>query len=173
MNWLRWIVGILVCAWVGQYLLAMAVPSVVMELLYHRGGKAQGFNTLYVSPAIDETSRLVVRPSPDLLYAGCIYNLAKGPVKIEAPVPQRYWAMQFYQMNTDNYAGISNRRDEPSRVRSVVRVTLIGPDDEASNFEGEVIQSPTERGMMLIRASGIGDVTEARTALEGSSCTRV
>jgi uncharacterized membrane protein len=125
---------------------------------------------LMVSPVPDETARSVVRPSPDLLYASCIYNLENGPLLIEARVPERYWSMQFYQMNTDNYAGITNQRAQRHRVGSAVKLNLIGPGDDSANYQGMVIQSPTERGIMLLRASAIGDRSQQQAALTGSSC---
>ena len=103
-------------------------------------------------------------------FPNCIFNLDQGPLVIEAPVPERYWSMQFYQMNTDNFGGITNQRDESDRVGTVVKVTLIGPDNNPGDYSGEVIQSPTQRGIMLLRASGIGDDTQSRAALEKSSC---
>jgi uncharacterized membrane protein len=170
MRALKWLLSILFCAWLGQYLLALALPNLIMEVLYDQGADRGGYNQLEVRAVSDETYRSVVRPSPDLLYASCIYNLEHGPLLIEAQIPERYWSMQFYQMNTDNYAGITNQRDERSRVGSVVKVTLIGVDEDAANYHGTVIQSPTERGIVLLRASAIGDRLEQLSALEASSC---
>ena len=170
MKLLKWLLGMVVCAWAGQYLLALLVPNMVMETLYAVGTKQMGYNQLVVNQVPDETFRTVVRPSPDLLYASCIYNLQDGPLVIEAPIPVRYWSMQFYQMNTDNYAGITNQRDERHRAGSVVKVTLIGADDSPDDYTGEVIQSPTQRGMVLLRASAIGDRAEQQAALEASRC---
>ena len=170
MNILKWLLGILFGAWIGQYLLAMLVPSLVMEVLYHRGGDQVGHNQMVVAPLADENSRSVVRPSPDLLYASCIYNLKDGPLLIDSPIPTRYWSMQFYQMNTDNYAGITNQRDAQYRVNSTAHVTLIGPDDTLADYQGEVIQSPTERGIVLLRVSAIGDRSQQQAALDASSC---
>jgi uncharacterized membrane protein len=170
MKMLKWLLGIVLCAWVGQYLLALLLPNLIMEILYDQGGKQDGYNQLVLTPVPDETSRSVVRPSPDLLYASCIYNLEYGPVVIEAPVPERYWSMQFYQMNTDNYAGITNQRNERYRVGSTVQVTLIAADDNPASYQGEVIQSPTERGIMLLRASAIGDRAPQQAALAASTC---
>ncbi|ARN75726.1 DUF1254 domain-containing protein [Oceanicoccus sagamiensis] len=171
MSWLRWIAFILICGWLGQYPLAMLVPHLVMERLYSKIEERISPNKLNVNPRPDETSRWVVRPSPDLLYASCLYNLEQGSVVITAPVTDRYWSMQFYQMNTDNFAGITNQRDEHVRIGTQVEVTLIGPEADPEQYSGEVIQSPTARGMMLIRASGIGDDTEAKAALELSRCS--
>jgi uncharacterized membrane protein len=170
MKIVKWLLGILLCAWMGQYLLAFLMPNLIMEILYDQGGNRGGYNHLVVSPIADDSSRSVVRPSPDLLYASCIYNLEEGPVLIEAQVPERYWSMQFYQMNTDNYAGITNQRDERHRVGTVAKVTLIGTDDDAANYQGMVIQSPTDRGMVLLRASAIGDRRQQQTALDASRC---
>lgn len=170
MNMLKWLLGILLCAWVGQYVLAMIVPNMVMEGLYFQGSKQDGYNQMVVRPVPDETARSVVRPSPDLLYASCFYNLEDGPLAIEAPIPERYWSMQFYQMNTDNFAGISNQRSESKRVGSVVKVTLIRADDDPASYQGEVIQSPTDRGIILLRASAIGDRTQQQAALDASRC---
>ena len=170
MNWLRWVAAILVCGWLGQYALAMLVPHLVMERLYQKFAEAREPNQLNLTPRPDEDSRWVVRPSPDLLYASCLYNLEQGPVLISAPVPERYWSMQFYQMNTGNFAGITNQRDQQSRVGTRVEVTLVGPEANPANYSGEVIQSPSTRGVILLRASAIGDDSQARAALESSTC---
>ncbi len=167
---LKWLLAILIAAWLGQYLLAMMVPRAVMEVLYHRGGDQGGYNRLLVQPVPDETARTVVRPSPDLLYASCIYDLTDGPLLIEAPVPERYWSMQFYQMNTDNYAGITNQREQRHRVGSVARITLVSADQDPAAFTGEVIQSPTARGIVLLRASAIGERSRQLAALNASRC---
>ena len=76
-------------------------------------------------------------------------------------------------MNTDNFAGITNQRAERYRVGSVMEVTLVGPDEDPENYPGEVIQSPTDRGIMLLRASAMGDRSQRLRALENSHCSTV
>lgn len=171
MNALRWIIAILLLGWLGQYPLAMLVPQLIMERLHSKIGERGGYNQLNLASRPDETARWVVRPSPDLLYGSCVYDLAQGPVVISGPVPERYWSMQFYQMNTDNFAGISNQREQHFRVGTNVEVTLIGPDANPEEYPGEVIQSPTARGVMLLRLSGIGDDSQAQAALANSRCS--
>ncbi len=170
MRILKWLVGIVLFAWVGKYLLAMLIPSLFMGILYVIGGERDGYNQLVVRPLPDETARDIVRPSPNLFYASCIYNLNDGPLLIEAQIPERFWSMQFYQMNTDNYAGISNQRDQRHRVGTVAKVTLIGAGDDPAEYEGEVIQSPTDRGLVLLRASALGNRSQQQAALDASSC---
>ena len=168
MTTIKWLLGIFTCAWLGQYVLALFVPHLAMEVLYTLGTRECGPNQLRLSDIPDESFRSIVRPSPDLLYAACFYDLADGPVMIEADIPARYWSMQFYQMNTENYAGISNQRDQRYRVGSIAKVTLIGNDQQLTDYSGEVIQSPTQRGIVLLRASAIGDIAQQRAALQAS-----
>ena len=167
---LKWIAGIVVGAWLGQYLLAMALPSLVMQTLYNVGSQDSGVNTLTTRLETDATSRQVVRPSPDLLYAICFYDLSEGPITVPAPVPARYWSLQFYQMNTDNFAGITNQREQAYRIGSTAEVMLVSDGQNAPEFAGEVFTSPTTRGVMLLRASAIGDSLESRQAMAASSC---
>ncbi len=170
MSWLRWITAILFIGWLGQYPLTMLVPQLIMERLYYKIAENVSPNQLNATLRPDESSRWVVRPSPDLFYASCLYNLKQGPVVINAPVSERYWSMQFYQMNTDNFAGITNQREQRFRAGTQVEVTLVGPDTNPNDYAGEVIQSPTERGIMLLRASAIGDDSQAQAALKNSRC---
>ena len=46
LSWSKWGAGIILCAWLGQHLLAMAVPGFVMEVLYKRVSEQYGVNTL-------------------------------------------------------------------------------------------------------------------------------
>jgi hypothetical protein len=41
-KWLKWCLGVFLCAWVGQYLLALVIPNLVMEILYQGGGRRGG-----------------------------------------------------------------------------------------------------------------------------------
>lgn len=170
MNWLRWIIAIVVVGWIGQYPLAMVLPNLVMERLYQQASETASQNKLIVRERPDESFRTVVRPSPDLFYALCFYDLEQGDLTITAQVPERYWSMQFYQMNTDNFAGVTNQRDESYRTGGVTEVTLVGPSRNLTDYGEDVIQSPTERGIMLLRVSAIGDSTQAKAALVNSSC---
>lgn len=173
MRIMRTVAVVLLCAWGGQYLLAMTAPQLIMEALHRAVGQRYAHNTLNVAPTPDASSRDVVRPSPDLIYAMCAYDLTDGPVAISAEVPSRYWSMQFYQMNTNHFAGFTNKGGGEARAGETLKVTLIGPEQRAADFFATVVQSPTNRGVMLLRASAIGDANATRVALRNSTCEAV
>jgi uncharacterized membrane protein len=171
MNKIKWLVAVLLMAVVGQYGVAMLAPNLIMQTLYRGVADLSGENIFIITPLPDETARTVVRPSPDLFYGICAYNVKSSPVLIEALVPKKYWSMQFYQMNTDNFSSFSNQRDEAYRVDTTTKITLISASDDSSKYQGDVVRSPTDKGVMLIRVSAIGDQTQQMEALKASHCS--
>jgi len=55
-------------------------------------------------------------------------------------------------------------------IPGTVKLTLVAADDSPDKYPGEVIQSPTKRGIVLLRASAIGDRSSQQAALAASSC---
>lgn len=52
-------------------------------------------------PRATETSREIVRPSPDLAYAACVFDLGNGPVRITVAPGDAYTSLSLYAPNTD------------------------------------------------------------------------
>ncbi|WP_420434132.1 DUF1254 domain-containing protein [Hyphobacterium sp.] len=80
------------------YLPRLAMNT-AMSRLENLGGQA---NTWLHVPPTDETSRRVVRPSPDLLYSVCLLDLSDGPVRLRAADWGNYTSLSLFSGNTDN-----------------------------------------------------------------------
>lgn len=68
------------------------------------GGSPGGarINLMTHTPLATDKTRLIVRPSPDLAYSSCPFDLSKGPVLVEAaPVPAPYWSLSVFDERTD------------------------------------------------------------------------
>ncbi|QNL17966.1 DUF1254 domain-containing protein [Hyphobacterium sp. CCMP332] len=76
-------------------------------------------NTIAHVPPTDETSRRVVRPSPDLLYSVCLLNLADGPVQIRAADWGGYMSLSVFAGNTDNVAAVNEMQASGDIILSV------------------------------------------------------
>lgn len=127
-----------------------AVPRVLMQMAFRAGEKRTGGdNRAYHFGLTTAGSREVVMPSPDLLYAGCIYDVSKGPVAITADVPETYWSVALYADNTDNFFVLDDR-DVPSRH---ARVVLVAEDatPPASATGAVIVKAPSKRGLVLFR----------------------
>ena len=85
-------------------LVVWAIPYVIMAALSaSRPAEERGTGPLF-PPMTDATSRRVVMPSPDLLYASCAFDLSKGPWRIRAdPKAPHYWSIAMYAANSDNF----------------------------------------------------------------------
>lgn len=92
--------GFIVAAIIG-YAAIWAIPYGLMNVAIDRLGQG-GFNTMSYGNLATPARQPVVRPSPDLAYSSCPYNLSEGPVAIDvAPVPGRYTSLSIFDAATD------------------------------------------------------------------------
>jgi uncharacterized membrane protein len=149
-TWLRWILITLVLA-AGFHLIALALfPRAIMALAVKRILKRSGaeINTLVHSPRVNVDTRNIVKPSPDLLYSICVYDVGEKPLRITAPLPGTYWSISFYQANTDNYYVLNDRQTKSNPVD----IVLVASGQAAPNVEtAEVVVAPAAKGVFLLR----------------------
>jgi uncharacterized membrane protein len=146
---LRWLALALGVAVVTHAATVWLLPRVVMSVATESMAERAGFNQAVFPPRADETARTIVRPSPDLLYAGCAFDLSAGPLRIEAVVPRdTYWSLSMFAANTDNFFVI-NDRGVPSGTVDLVLATAgsaVAVPDGAT-----VVEAPSARGIVLTR----------------------
>jgi uncharacterized membrane protein len=148
-RWLFRILATLALAAAFHVLTVMAFPRAIMFAFAWRG-KDLGLspNVLYHQPRVTAVSRTVARPSPDLLYSVCAYDVSKAPLRISASVPDTYWSLSFFASNTDNFFVVN---DQEVTARSV-DILLAGPGTAYKNPGNvQVVTSPSSRGVALIR----------------------
>lgn len=145
-------------AWRGPLILALLLgiatylftlsrtPTTLMAAAIGRlsGG---GVNRFTHAPLATDKSRAIVRPSPDLAYSSCPYDLSAGPVAIAVPpIPARYWSLSVFQANTDA-AFVRNNVDSGG---APIRVT-IAQAGQAPVPGLEVARVSGAKGIALIR----------------------
>jgi hypothetical protein len=104
-------------------LVVWAIPYVIMAALSaSRPAEERGTGPL-LPPMTDATSRRVVMPSPDLLYALCPFDVRQQPLRIQAdPHPPGYWSIALYAANSDNFFVLNeHRRRQPLQHRHGLR----------------------------------------------------
>ncbi|MBN8808566.1 MAG: DUF1254 domain-containing protein [Sphingomonas sp.] len=119
----RWALPVLlgaIVALVGYNVALMQYPRVLMGFATGRLAKAGGgYNTLFATPLADDKRRQIVRPSPDLAYSSCAFDVSNGPVLVDAePVPAPYWSLSVFDAQTD-VAYVRNNLDangQPIRI---------------------------------------------------------
>lgn len=122
-------------------------PDFLMGRAIARIASAGQVNAMSYAPLATDRSRQIVRPSPDLAYAACAFDVSKGPVVVEAlPVASPYWSLSVFDHRTD-VAFVRNNRQSAGRP---IRIALVKPGVAApAGFEPVPVTGDT--GIALIR----------------------
>lgn len=103
---MRWIIAALVfaaSAFGAHYFTIRAVPGFIMNKVQSTF-EAQGLplNRFVASPRQTPETQRVVRPSPDLSYVVCRFDVSNGPVMISAPAWDGYGSLSIFDGQTNN-----------------------------------------------------------------------
>lgn len=149
MSWIRrnwgYVAAALAIAAVVHVASVVLLPRLVMMRAFSLMTRSGGFNTMTHGKPVTAASRAVVRPSPDLLYSTCPYDLgpAGGRLRVHArAMPDTYWSVSLFDAETDNFYVLDDRHAKGRGFD----LTIVGPGSPAPG-----IRSPTVRGVVLIR----------------------
>ncbi len=146
----RWIAPaiLMLLVAIGSYWLTLlATPYALMEIAMRRVAAQSPVNAMTHSAPVDARRQAIVRPSPDLLYSICPFDLANGPLLVTAePVPGRYSSISVFDARTD-VAFVRNDEDMAGRPMRVV-LALRG---QVVPVGEEVVRLGMARGIVLQR----------------------
>lgn len=118
-NWFLPILAGLAVAAVACYGTLVATPHVLMSAAMERIGARGTVNNFGFGEMSTADNQPIVRPSPDLVYSSCVFDISKGPVLIDVPpVPETYWSISIFDARTD-VAAVRSDRDtggKPARL---------------------------------------------------------
>lgn len=145
-------------SWIGPLLFGLLVaaaaawsaisylPYGLMGIAMDRLGQG-GINYMSHANLATPERQPVVRPSPDLAYSSCPYDLADGPVAIDvAPVPGRYSSLSLFDAATD----VIFVRNDVEAGGKPYRI-IVARDGQAVPAGVEVVRTGHDRGIALIR----------------------
>jgi uncharacterized membrane protein len=158
---MRWIAPMVVgiaCAAGAWYFTMSVTPYVLMEVATQRITTQSPWNSFTHAPQVNARRQFVVRPSPDLLYSTCPFDLSAGPVQVTAvPVPDRYSSISVFDSRTD-VVFVKNDEQMAGQPMRVV-LALAGQQVPAGV---EVVRLRTPKGIVLQRVL-LADPAEAAT----------
>jgi len=147
-TWPLWIASALVAAVIVHIVTVLLLPPSIMTLTMARMADAGADAGVVHAPPPDANSRSVVRPSPDLAYSICLYDLDDGPLLVTAKVPDTYWSLSAYAHNTDNFFVVNDQQMPGDELRLLIK----REKDDVPGFEGVPVSfAPTDRGIVLMR----------------------
>ena len=169
-SWLGPLVVGLLVAVATAYVAIWAIPYGLMNVAIDRLGQG-GINRMSYGNLASPAHQPVVRPSPDLAYSSCPYDLSAGPIAIDvAPVPGRYTSLSIFDAATDVIFVRNDVEAEGKRFRIIV-----ARDGQVVPAGNEIVRTNHDHGIALIRIllkdpTEIGALDAARRQ---SSCRTV
>lgn len=144
----RYLLAFVAAVAVGHVGTILGAPYVIMHgAMKKLSEQGRLVNAFRFSDRTTSASRWVVRPSPDLAYASCVYDLSDGPILVDVPASPDggYVSVSVFAGNTDNVAVMDSIRS-PGGIRFVL--VREGGDAPAGL---PVVRAPTARGIILDR----------------------
>ena len=125
----------------------LATPYALMYAALKKIGDRGPVNQFAFSPVTTADNQTIVRPSPDLAYAACSFDLSNGPVRVDVqPIAGHYWSVSVFDARTDVAAVRSDRdtKGAPARLALVKQGQMAPAGYEA-------VTLAYDRGLVLIR----------------------
>jgi uncharacterized membrane protein len=162
----KWIAAALLVAVFVHGATVLLLPRFVMLRTMTGIAKLAGTNAIFHAPRATWRSRGVVRPSPDLLYSICAYDLdaAGGAVRVSThDMPDTYWSVSVFDADTDNFYALNDRQAGTGTANFI----LMPQGKSTAGARLPVIAAPTNRGIVLFRTlandeAHIADIDAAR-----------
>jgi uncharacterized membrane protein len=148
-NW-KWIAATLLMAAAVHVAAVFFLPRLIMLRTVAGISKLTAANTIFHAPRPNSSSRGVVRPSPDMLYSICVYDLgaAAGAIRVSThDMPETYWSVSLFDVDTNNFYALNDRQTKAGAADFL----LAAPGTSAESAGLPVVVAPTNRGIVLFR----------------------
>lgn len=141
------IVALMIAVAVHVFVVLRAPGEIMAAAMERVGGGGARINVWNHAKRTSVASRNIVRPSPDLAYSSCVYDLSEGPLRITAPSWDDYASLSIFDANTDNFYAINDRQ----MPRDGADIVLIRKGAAKPATNAIVVESPSAKGIALLR----------------------
>lgn len=146
---LRWLVFTVVLAVIVHVAAISLTPSVIMSRVMTVMEKNSKGSIGFGERSTAE-SRQIVRPSPDLLYSTCVFDVSRTPYKVVTAAPtDTYWSVGFYADNSDNFFVLND--GQAKGMPTTIYIVGQGQSAPQKGADTIVVSAPTTRGVVLFR----------------------
>ena len=170
------IIAVLAVTAVAHVAYIKATPYVVMRVAMARiAEQAGGINKPMSTLPPTHRSRSIVKPSPDLVYTSCVFDISAGPVLVSGTPSPDYWSVALYAANSDNFHVVNDRQAVASKVAFIIADDKRRPAIPAQHRLLPVVESPTDKGIVLFRylALDSAGLARAQAAQKTAVCSQL
>lgn len=148
----------------------LALPQLALEDAYARVERLGPANQVHLVSEPTPFQSVLPRLDPSFAYAVCRYDLRGTPLRLTLPLASDYLSVSFYTRHGMPYYALNDRAASQRRIDLLLmtpeQFAALPRDEEITAADRLIVESPTEEGMVLIRAfvreEGVQPAVEAR-----------
>lgn len=110
----------------------------------------------HILPVPEAGAEPLVSLDPRMVQAVCRFNLADGPLRIRAELPDEFWSVAVFDRRGRNIYSLNDRAAERSRldlaILTPVQMAQLRQNPPASLESAIVLELPIDAGFALLRA---------------------
>ena len=142
-----WIGLVAAIAMLVHWVAVGMIPGRLMGIAMERIEQNAPVNAMGHAPISTAERRVIVRPSPDLAYSTCLFDLSQGLVAVSVqPMDAPYWSLSVFDDET-NVRFVRNDRETGDQPLEVV----LAREGQDAPEGREVVHVPSDRGLALLR----------------------
>lgn len=166
---------VLVLAAIVHLVSILAMPALAKRSAFQRLSAIAVVNEMTVLPAPTAEGATLPMTDPAFVSAVCLYDLTDHPLKVRVPATPDYTSVSFYTQHGASFYALNDQaagRGIELELLSPAQRAALPEDEEITAADRLIVESPSMRGMVLIRAfARHPDLRDAiRRQLEAASC---
>lgn len=175
-RWSLWILSGLVLGGLVHLATILVLPRTASRDAYARLASFVPVNGFAVLPGPHPEESVLPFMDPAFAVAVCLYDLAKGPVKLAVPVNQAYTSVTFYTRHDIAYYAINDRAAGRRSIELDLMTTkqreALPDDEDVTAADRLIVESPTLTGLIVARALSPEPslMPAATAALQAAQC---
>ncbi len=173
---LLWMLGAVLLGGIVHLSTVLALPKAATQDAYSRLALLAPVNTMVPLAAPAAPAAIMPFMDPAFAVAVCRYDIAKDPLKLNAPVSQAYTSVTFYTRNSIAYYAINDRaagrRAIELDLMTAAQHAQVPEEEDVTAADRLIIESPTTTGLIVLRALAPepGLMPMAQHALAAAQC---
>ena len=176
---LRVLLAAIFAAGILHILATLAAPRLAGSTPFAKLSPIAPLHKFVVLPPVSPQSQPLAFMAPDVRYAICRYDTAKGPVGVTVRLPGRGWSVNLYTPEGDNFytsIGQDGQQSDIALQLTPVADRFLGLTLEARGKVAEATSTlsiATGKGMVILRAPdrGLAYRSETEAILSRAVCT--
>lgn len=154
----------------------LAMPRLAQNDAFARLSRLGDVNRVVQIPDPTPFEATLPRMDPATVSTACVYDLSRGPLQVRVPTTPDLTSVAFFTREGRFFYALNDRA---ANRRAVELQLMTGPqraalpqDEEITAADRLIVESPTERGIVIIRAfvREPGAKEAIRKLLEGARC---